>query len=988
MKKVILKFSALFLSLMLVLTVIPPLSFNAEETVSVKAESINSEHNFGRTGDLGIKEECSEDVYTIDSQSDYLNLVSTETSSKKDLAMTGSVSLPSSVDNSESPYFPVIGDQGGLGACVVFATVYYQFTYTMNKSRGVHTTEDNIFSVKWAYNMVNSGRDGGSAAFKNYQLLQQHGCPTAKTLPYDGVDYKGWSTDEKVWREAMRYRIKDYQEFTDIGGEGKEITSNDDTDLLAIKTALSNGEVLKFSSYIYSWKSDKLKTNPNAPENDKYKDEEYIRVVDGHDGGHGMVIVGYNDNLWCDINGNNVVDDGEMGALKIANSWGKGYGNDGFMWISYDALNEVSCVQDAKIEDVRVAAISEIYRIDVCEANEGDDMYIKFTLNTADRTQFKVTFTADKNGSQYSKNFLSTVVYSNEDNKCAFDGTNTACDATFAYPINSLIPEIKPEDFEDCNFNITIADTKQDSVPLYVKDVTLVNEYTNKEYKVNANYPISLNGSEFSANIKEGINSNTVIYYIGYDNPDLYYKTVDNSFVKVKMEENSERHGYLYKYIIRDTYDDVKLYFGDENGKIDNNSGDYYTAKKGVNFFYTKNQREKLTLKDFGFLNGIPDVNKRLLFDIKVSGGYETYKYKYIIENLDTGVTREYDYDHNYDISPFIVINEGTHRITIVVMDYAKETDSLTKEFEIVNHPFEITSITLDKSTPLVSKNVMFTSTTSFEGIASYGGYSAKSRFSIKDSSGKVWCDEIVKYSTYSTAIKNTTTVYNFTPHKSGVYTLTVSSDDCNKEHAEKTITFTVCDMIYGDADANGVVNTFDATAIQRYLARLAQEDSIDKELADGDVTGAVDIMDTTIIQRYLALKDNCGEVGNIIEYIPPTEPPTEPTTPAPTIAPTEASVKNTVTFTNSLNWGGTIYCYYWSDSNTAMTSWPGVAMTNASTNDFSETLYTFDVPGDATYIIFSNGSSQTVDISYGGGEVRYYALNTKTGNGYNVETW
>ena len=179
-----------------------------------------------------------------------------------------------------------------------------------------------------------------------------------------------------------------------------------------------------------------------------------------------------------------------------------------------------------------------------------------------------------------------------------------------------------------------------------------------------------------------------------------------------------------------------------------------------------------------------------------------------------------------------------------------------------------------------------------------------------------------------------------------------------------------------------------DTTVIQQYLANIINEETIYTEMADCDENTDVNIMDATRIQLYLAKKENSGSVGNIIEYIPPTEPETEAPTVAPTQAPTTAPVSNKVTFTNSLNWSGTIYCYYWSDENTAMTSWPGKAMTNSGTNEFSQTLYTFDVPQGATYLIFTNGSAQTVDIKYSGGEVKYYALNTKTGNGFNVETW
>ena len=224
----------------------------------------------------------------------------------------------------------------------------------------------------------------------------------------------------------------------------------------------------------------------------------------------------------------------------------------------------------------------------------------------------------------------------------------------------------------------------------------------------------------------------------------------------------------------------------------------------------------------------------------------------------------------------------------------------------------------------------------------------------------------------------------DFTPSKSGEYTLTVSSTDGNKEYAEKTITFSVYDKLYGDSDKSADVTIMDATTIQLYLANKIVELDISLEMADCDLSDDVNIMDATRIQLYLAHDKNSGVTGNVIEYIPPTEPPTEP----PTQTPTAAPVKNTVTFTNSLNWSGTIYCYYWSDEDTAMTSWPGQAMSNSGTNEFSQTLYTFDVPDNATYIIFTNGSAQTVDITYNGGEVKYYALNTKTGNGYNVETW
>ena len=96
-----------------------------------------------------------------------------------------------------------------------------------------------------------------------------------------------------------------------------------------------------------------------------------------------------------------------------------------------------------------------------------------------------------------------------------------------------------------------------------------------------------------------------------------------------------------------------------------------------------------------------------------------------------------------------------------------------------------------------------------------------------------------------------------------------------------------------------------------------------------------------------------------------PTKP-TEPVKPteSETTKPTDTVTSNTVTFSNSLSWSGTIYCYYWSDANTTMTSWPGVAMKKSGTNEYGQALYTFDVPNGATKLIFTNGSEQTVDIT------------------------
>ena len=42
-------------------------------------------------------------------------------------------------------------------------------------------------------------------------------------------------------------------------------------------------------------------------------------------GSHAVTIVGYDDNKYCDVNGNGIIEECEKGAFNVANSWGTTY---------------------------------------------------------------------------------------------------------------------------------------------------------------------------------------------------------------------------------------------------------------------------------------------------------------------------------------------------------------------------------------------------------------------------------------------------------------------------------------------------------------------------------------------------------------------------------------------------------------------------------------------------------------------------------------
>ena len=210
--------------------------------------------------------------------------------------------------------------------------------------------------------------------------------------------------------------------------------------------------------------------------------------------------------------------------------------------------------------------------------------------------------------------------------------------------------------------------------------------------------------------------------------------------------------------------------------------------------------------------------------------------------------------------------------------------------------------------------------------------------------------------------------------------------------------------VLIGDVDTDGNISINDVSVIQLFISE--QSTLTDKQLiaADANDDGSVDVIDATLVQMYLVHNIADGSLVGQYKYIvQPTQPTTQastaalttqpttaqPTTAEPTTEPTTTpSGTYTVTFANSLNWDGTIYCYYWTSGSQGEVAWPGTKMNFVENNDHGQAVYTLTVPTSCDSVIFTNGSSQTVDINTGSKDTNYYAKTTKTDKGYNVGTW
>ena len=255
----------------------------------------------------------------ISESEDDLNAFAAQFEPDNQITPFAATSLPSSVDLSTSPCFPPIGNQGSIGSCTAWASTYYQYSYEVNKLNNVTSTADRvIYSPKWTYNNINSGVDNGSSYTNAYTLLKNQGAVTLNEFPYSssGYDLQDLPTYDGAiedMRNALNTRLSFYGTYT-ISGSGTVITSNKDSDLNQVKTALNNGKVLTFQTYndfnykkgTGNWSNTKL----------------VYRCYDApNSGSHAMTIVGYDDSVTCDINGNGTIEAGERGAFKVINSW-------------------------------------------------------------------------------------------------------------------------------------------------------------------------------------------------------------------------------------------------------------------------------------------------------------------------------------------------------------------------------------------------------------------------------------------------------------------------------------------------------------------------------------------------------------------------------------------------------------------------------------------------------------------------------------------
>jgi hypothetical protein len=539
-----------------------------------------------------------------------------DSSASTDVDTLSSSSLPTYVDNSALPYFPPIRSQNNIGSCASFATTYYQATYMTAMARGwdVKDNNDNTnkFSPKWTYNLVNGGVDDGSSIIANYRVMLENGIATWANFPYIGdssvpKNYLEWSTDENVWTDALNYKMDKvgYVEVTD--GTDTPVKSPDSPALNDIKQLLNNGYVLTYSTYVNSWQYKTIKDNPSTDMDNEFVDKEIAYMMDGNASPHAMTVVGYNDNIWVDINNNNIVDPGENGAFRVANS-SDNWCENGFTWIAYDALNKISAVNGAPTATRERDSIwmSNIAYWITAKTSYTPDLIGKITINHAKRNQVRLELGMQEADGTNTVTYNPIAVNYPNNEECDFDGpesvsgdTEVPCDATFVFDFSDLL---KGNDISGITKNCTIkvTDTNLDGNGALVKSFTVIDSLGNTSSCSQVNQTVDGTSMLFSTQLTFGSNTPSESEWI-FKNSTSFGMEIDKSYqfgnkiYAVGFSSDKGSKGLIcydtltgqtswirsinsyFDWSLSVGYDNKIYSFGDSNVKVyDINTGDIY----------------------------------------------------------------------------------------------------------------------------------------------------------------------------------------------------------------------------------------------------------------------------------------------------------------------------------------------------------------------------------------------------------------------------
>lgn len=225
--------------------------------------------------------------------------------------------LPASTDL--RPWFSPIEDQGSIGSCTANAGVG-MVEYFERRAHGKHIDGSRLFLYKVTRGLLHWTGDTGAFLRTTMGAMVLFGIPPEEYWPYVTEDYEKEPTGF-CYAFAQNYQAISYYRLDPPGTPAAKLLSQ-------IKTNLAAGLPSMFGFTVYSSISQASKTGkiPFPTKGEK--------IV----GGHAIVAVGYDDSIKIKSTITGAPE--TTGALMIRNSWGTGWGMDGYGWLPYEFVNK------------------------------------------------------------------------------------------------------------------------------------------------------------------------------------------------------------------------------------------------------------------------------------------------------------------------------------------------------------------------------------------------------------------------------------------------------------------------------------------------------------------------------------------------------------------------------------------------------------------------------------------------------------------------